>query len=119
MKPARAAALLSIVFAPALSTAKSCNGEEVECVTYFHGSDCQEANTIADYVPTCDRNCFQFSSFDSIRVAGNAIFGTDCHAYSDPNCQNEIGDSGNTVSGFPGRCLNVQGAQSMICDFDC
>ncbi|KAJ7437407.1 hypothetical protein FB451DRAFT_1061000, partial [Mycena latifolia] len=71
---------------------------------------------ITDYVPTCAGNCYQYSSFDSILVSGNGILGTDCHAYSDVNCQQQIADSGNVVED---RCLNAQGAQSMKCYYNC
>ncbi|KAJ7175155.1 hypothetical protein C8R43DRAFT_1119173 [Mycena crocata] len=114
MKFAYTTTLLPIVFGAALVSAKSCNADE--CVSYFHGSDCGSNGAISDYVPTCGGNCFQYSSFDSILVEGNGIIGTDCHAYSDPNCQNELADSGNIVSS---RCLNAQGAQSMKCFYNC
>ncbi|KAJ7495499.1 hypothetical protein FB451DRAFT_1360258 [Mycena latifolia] len=114
MKFAHTSALLAIISGAALTAAKSCSADE--CVSYFHGSDCQNANYISDYVPTCGGNCFQYNSFDSILVEGNGILGTDCHAYSDANCQNELADSGNTVES---RCLNAQGAQSMKCYYNC
>ncbi|KAJ6535422.1 hypothetical protein B0H19DRAFT_884319, partial [Mycena capillaripes] len=89
-----------------------------ECVNYFHGSDCQSGNFAGNFVPTCAGNCFQFKSFDSVSVVGNGIFGTDCHVFSDGNCQNQIADTGNDVFG-PDKCVNVPGAQSMQCFFDC
>ncbi|KAJ7450194.1 hypothetical protein FB451DRAFT_1286393, partial [Mycena latifolia] len=94
-KSAPVASLLALLATASLSLAKSCNGDE--CVAYFHGSNCQSSGYISDYVPTCDGNCFQYSSFDSILIDGNGILGTDCHAYSDSNCQNELADSGNVA----------------------
>ncbi|KAF7369542.1 hypothetical protein MVEN_00284100 [Mycena venus] len=107
-------AFLSLVAAASLTSAKSCNADE--CVSYFHGGDCQSGGYISDYVPTCGGNCFQYSSFDSILVEGNGILGTDCHAYSDSNCENELVDSGNVVTSV---CVNSQGANSMRCFYNC
>ncbi|KAF7322055.1 hypothetical protein MKEN_00728500 [Mycena kentingensis (nom. inval.)] len=109
--------LLTITVLSALLTrgsAKSCNADE--CVSYYHGANCQNTGFISNFVPTCGGNCFQFDSFDSLLVEGNGILGTDCHAYSDANCESEIEDSGNIVSS---RCVNTQGAKSMKCFYNC
>ncbi|KAJ6535421.1 hypothetical protein B0H19DRAFT_963463 [Mycena capillaripes] len=120
MKTSFQAAFLALLFHAHLTIAKDCSnsiGQE-ECVSYFRGSDCQGAAELGSFTPTCAGNCFQFSSFDSVGVVGNDLFGTDCHIFSDPNCQNQIADSGNHVSS--GRqCVNAQGAQSMQCFFNC
>ncbi|KAF7342479.1 hypothetical protein MVEN_01837400 [Mycena venus] len=118
MKFLQSTALLSITLSVRFAQGKPCGSGGGECVTYFHGSDCDSANYIGDYVPTCGGNCFQYSSFDSLDVNGNDIFGTDCHVYSDSNCQNQIADTGNIVS-FAGKCVNTQGAQSMKCYYGC
>ncbi|KAJ7684127.1 hypothetical protein DFH06DRAFT_970030, partial [Mycena polygramma] len=68
-----------------------------------------------NYIPTCNNACYQFSSFDSVEVSGS-IRGTDCHIFSDANCQNEITDTGNIAEY---QCFNTPGAQSMICYFGC
>ncbi|KAJ7713130.1 hypothetical protein DFH07DRAFT_1003675, partial [Mycena maculata] len=86
--------VLSILCAARLGTAASCgSGGAGECVTYYSGSACE--GELGDYVPTCTGNCFQYSSFSSIQVKGSPVAGTDCVAYSDENCQNEVGNSGN------------------------
>ncbi|KAJ7175154.1 hypothetical protein C8R43DRAFT_873221 [Mycena crocata] len=114
MKFAYTAAFLSFVFSVQPTFAKECT--DSECVTLYRGSDCQPAGSLLDYVPTCNNACFQYSSFDSVRVDGSGFEGTDCHKFSDNNCQNEITDTGNTVQD---KCVNTAGAQSMICYFDC
>jgi hypothetical protein len=58
----------------------------------------------------------ELHTFDSILVEGNGILGTDCHAYSDPNSENELVDSGNIVTSV---CVNSWGAQSMRCFYNC
>ncbi|KAJ7046296.1 hypothetical protein C8F04DRAFT_1063908 [Mycena alexandri] len=105
-----------LVHQQAPAFAKSCDAAG-ECVAFFHGSDCQANNLISDYVPTCEGNCFQFSSFDSLSVKGSFFLGTDCHIYSDINCQNQITNTGNVNTGPD--CSNTAGAQSMICYYDC
>ncbi|KAJ6534079.1 hypothetical protein B0H19DRAFT_964529 [Mycena capillaripes] len=110
------AALLSVILGVRVAQGKPCNG--AECVSYFRGPDCDSASLISNYVPTCAGNCFQFDNFDSLSVQGNEFFlGTDCEIYSDINCQNEIKDTGNVVAGP--TCVNVPGAQSMKCFYNC
>ncbi|KAF7322056.1 hypothetical protein MKEN_00728600 [Mycena kentingensis (nom. inval.)] len=96
------------------ANAKECS--DSECVRLFRGSDCQPEGQLVDFVPTCDSSCFRFSSFDSIDVSGSLFEGTDCHVFSDANCQNEIADTGNVQTN---KCLNTAGAQSAVCFFDC
>ncbi|KAJ7857090.1 hypothetical protein B0H14DRAFT_3640120 [Mycena olivaceomarginata] len=114
MKFTSTTALLSIILSAHLVFSKSC--DDSECVELYRGSDCQGAGELTNYVPTCNNGCFQYSSFDSVRVSGSGFEGTDCHIFSDPNCQNEITDTGNEVQT---NCVNAPGAQSMICYFDC
>ncbi|KAJ7347479.1 hypothetical protein DFH08DRAFT_960797 [Mycena albidolilacea] len=109
-------AIISLVVGASLASAKECNGGGGECVSHFHGSSCQGTNFIGDYVPTCGGNCFQYSSFDSLLVEGSLFLGTDCHVYSDYNCQNQIVDTGNILGT---SCYNTPGAQSMRCFYDC
>ncbi|KAJ6534101.1 hypothetical protein B0H19DRAFT_866428, partial [Mycena capillaripes] len=103
-----------------LAFAKDCitNIGQEECVAYYRGSGCESPGKLGSYVPTCGGNCFQFNSFDSLSVKGNDVFGTDCHIYSDINCQHQIGDTGNH-KGATAQCINVPGAQSMKCFFNC
>ncbi|KAF7342478.1 hypothetical protein MVEN_01837300 [Mycena venus] len=100
-------ALLSVILSMPVAQGKPCSEGGGECVSYFHGSDCDGANLISDYVPTCAGNCFQYNSFDSLSVQGGFLFGTDCHIYSDINCQNQIKDTGNVIDDI--SCVNVQG----------
>jgi hypothetical protein len=88
-----------------------------ECVAYYGGIDCQGDEEIGSYVPTCEGNCFQYSSFGSLQLSGN-IHGVDCEVYSDSNCQNLILNTGN-IGGGISECFNTNGAQSMICYYNC
>ncbi|MCJ1456928.1 hypothetical protein MMC28_007294 [Mycoblastus sanguinarius] len=93
----------------------ACNSDA--CVTYYSDSGCTDGLALGSYKPDCSGHCFQYSSFSSIEVAGSTILGVDCVAYSDSNCQNKIGDSGNQ---HDTHCLeNLNGAQSMQCYWDC
>jgi hypothetical protein len=117
MKFASSTALVSlgsVIFQAHVVLSKDCTGQE--CVTLYRGSDCQGAGQLTNYVPTCGGNCYQYSSFDSVLVSGDTFFGTDCHIFSDFNCQNQITDTGNQHGT---ECVNAAGAQSMICYFDC
>ncbi|KAJ7478938.1 hypothetical protein FB451DRAFT_1240207 [Mycena latifolia] len=105
---------ISLLLHASIALSKSCDGGE--CVSLYRGSDCQPAGELTDYVPTCGGNCYQFNSFDSVAVSGGFADGTDCHIFSDINCQNEITDTGNVHSN---KCVNTPGAQSMICYYAC
>ncbi|RAH46659.1 uncharacterized protein BO95DRAFT_494400 [Aspergillus brunneoviolaceus CBS 621.78] len=112
--------LHSVLFCLTFSTAavaKGCSYDGFqECVTYYADSDCH--HSIGNYIPTCEGNCFQFSSFQGLVVEGNFIHGTDCIVYSDPYCQNEIGVTPNAINQNI-DCLSYGEAQSMKCYFDC
>jgi hypothetical protein len=90
-----------------------------QCVTLYNSEDCN-GPVIGSYKPTCEGNCFQYDNFGSVSVAGDGTYGTDCHVYSDINCQNQIGDSGNHVIGAA-QCLRLglHAGKSMKCFFRC
>ena len=95
---------------------KACSG--ASCVRYYKDGGCTEGLELGNYVPTCNSNCFRYNSFNSLSVSGGAFFqGTDCHIFSDENCQNQITDTGNVVGTKCAESLN--GAKSMICYFNC
>ncbi|KAJ6534153.1 hypothetical protein B0H19DRAFT_964477 [Mycena capillaripes] len=108
---------MALAFHAHLTLAGDCYGK-TECVAFFHGSGCEPAGELGSYRPTCAGNCFQYSSFDSLSVAGTETLGTGCSIYSDNNYQNQIGDTGN-YEGVGAQCINVPGAQSMRCYYDC
>jgi hypothetical protein len=107
--------LLSSLAGNCQGTPGTANGE---CVAYYYGPNCGNGGGLAGkYKPTCKGNCFKFNSFNSIAAEGDGTYGTDCVVYSDDNCQNEIGDTGNHISGGP--CNNFPGANSMKCYYRC
>ncbi|KAJ7226599.1 hypothetical protein C8J57DRAFT_1585400 [Mycena rebaudengoi] len=108
--------VLSLLIYGQQVVSKACNVFENECVSLHRGDNCQASGLLTDFVPTCEGNCFQFDSFDSVLVRGSGFKGTDCHIFSDINCQNEIVDSGNEERE---HCESAPGAQSMRCFFDC
>ena len=87
-----------------------------ECVGFYLGGSC--TGEIGSYKPTCAGNCFQYDSFNSLSVAGDGTFGTDCIAYSDDNCQTSMGNTGNVTVG-PEQCFTYPGAKSMRCYYRC
>lgn len=106
----------------ALTRAKNCQNipgiANGECVRFYTGIGCdgQEAGS---YKPSCEGNCYQYG-FDYIDVAGDGTYGTNCFAYSDSNCQNYIGQTGNQVSVFGTEtCMSFPGGQSMKCYYRC
>lgn len=93
------------------------SGARGECVIYYSGSDC--TGTLGSYAPDCTGNCFQYSSFNSLKTNGGgflAVKGTACKVYSDNNCQNQIADLGNSVDW---RCGGFSGGNSMRCYWGC
>ena len=92
----------------------SCDNAAGECVTYY--SDQAHTNPLGSYVPTCKGNCFQYSSFQSLRTEGALAKGTDCAVYSDSNCQNKIADTGNHIAV---QYTSFSSANSMQCYYNC
>ncbi|PTU22035.1 hypothetical protein P175DRAFT_0500890 [Aspergillus ochraceoroseus IBT 24754] len=94
----------------------SCAGGKGECVTYYGGANCD--SPLGSFKPTCQGNCFQYSSFSSVRAIGSTIppLGTACTVYSDSNCQNEIADMKNSITS---QCASFGQAQSMKCYYNC
>ena len=88
-----------------------------ECVTFYSQAGCDSAMQEGKYKPTCEGNCFQYP-FASILVAGDGTYGTNCYAYSDSNCQNYIGQTGNKVVGTA-SCHDFGGSNSMKCYYRC
>jgi hypothetical protein len=108
------AALVVLAALATRTAAKNCASGAAACVAY--GPACGDLTE--QYTPTCEGNCFQYNSFGAIQVQGNIIKGTDCHVYSDSNCQNQILDTGNQV--LTGSCHTLsQPGQSMKCYFNC
>ncbi|EJD54819.1 hypothetical protein AURDEDRAFT_156599 [Auricularia subglabra TFB-10046 SS5] len=118
---------LLVILTAGLVLAKDCSGvagglANGECVQYYGGGDCKGL-PIGSYVPTCggessERNCFKYDSFSSLYVTGDGTYGTNCIAYADDNCQQEMTETGNVVVG-PGSCTNVPEAKSMQCFYRC
>ena len=75
--------------ADCVTGASPANGE---CVGFYLGGSC--TGEIGSYKPTCSGNCFQYDSFNSLSVAGDGTYGTDCTAYSDDNCPKLVGKYG-------------------------
>ncbi|KAJ7164439.1 hypothetical protein C8R46DRAFT_901643 [Mycena filopes] len=111
MKFISLAALVPALLFMAPAVTGQCQGGQ--CVTLFTDSNCQNENI--EFIPSCNNNCIPFG-FNSIFTLGSLIHGTDCHAYSDTACQNQIVDTGNHIVG---TCANTQGAHSFKCFFDC
>lgn len=112
---------LGALLAATHADAKVCSGKEAsECVQLYRGSSCDNAEFILDYTPTCEGNCYVYD-FESLKVFGSTYQGTDCVAYSDRNCQDEIGDTGNIFYGLPntGHCQAFAGGKSMKCYHGC
>ncbi|KAK5999149.1 hypothetical protein PT974_01538 [Cladobotryum mycophilum] len=85
-----------------------------ECVFVYGGTGCEGYNLETSYRPTCEGNCYAYP-FGSISVQASEFYNVDCHAYSDDNCQNEIGDTGNVNGG----CYNFSNGRSMKCYYHC
>ncbi|KXJ92535.1 hypothetical protein Micbo1qcDRAFT_202756 [Microdochium bolleyi] len=89
-----------------------------QCGEIFSGGGCN--NKIGQIGPDCSGTCYR-GSFLSIRASGDGTYGTNCHIYSDDNCQNDIGSTGNIKFSWQGGCKDATGAQgkSYRCYFKC
>ncbi|KAF3911934.1 hypothetical protein ABW20_dc0108169 [Dactylellina cionopaga] len=87
-----------------------------QCVEFWAGGSGGCNGPKLSYRPDCSGACFHYDSFTGIRVSGDGTYGTNCHIYSDYNCQNQITTTGNTV--FRSVCL-AKTAKSMKCYYLC
>ena len=114
-------ALTTVAFAAGALAASCGHGRpgtlNGECVRFFSGSGCGGGTEIGSYRPTCEGNCYQYDSFSAIEVSGDGVFGTNCEAYSDINCQSSMGSTGNTV--YLTKCGKFPNAKSMRCYYRC
>ncbi|KAF3937620.1 hypothetical protein ABW19_dt0205679 [Dactylella cylindrospora] len=83
------------------------------CVSFYTGCG---GLKLGSYKPTCEGNCFRYDSFGGIWAAGDGTYGTNCYVYSDVNCQNYVGQTGNQV--FRSGCKAIPG-KSMKCYYRC
>ena len=112
-----ATAFLSATASPTHKHPKRADCENSGCALYYSDDTCTDGLELGSFKPDCTGACFQFSSFNSVGVAGTIILGVDCVAFSDTNCQSRMGDTGNQHGT---HCLvGVTGAQSMQCFQGC
>jgi hypothetical protein len=111
-----AAVMSASVFAKDCSVPRFPGTANGECVTLFTGNAVDEGSSIS-YKPTCQGNCYQYSSFGGLVVTGDGTYGTDCHVYSDYNCQNQILNTGNQLQ--EGNYDLSPKGQSMKCYYRC
>ncbi|KAF3912607.1 hypothetical protein AA313_de0205743 [Arthrobotrys entomopaga] len=113
----------SIIFAlfasgPLAAFASNCAGSPGQpggqCVQFYTGGGCS-GNSIK-YQPDCSGACYRYDSFTGIKASGDGYFGTNCAVFSDTNCQNQIGSTGNNV--LNGGCYSKTG-KSMKCYYAC
>ncbi|KFY40203.1 hypothetical protein V494_03608 [Pseudogymnoascus sp. VKM F-4513 (FW-928)] len=87
------------------------------CVKYFRtDGKCGGSGASVSYKPTCAGNCY-VDNFQSISVAGDGTYGTNCEIYSDNHCGDKTGETGNHVIGAA-KCLASKGS-SMRCYYRC
>ncbi|EJD54820.1 hypothetical protein AURDEDRAFT_156600 [Auricularia subglabra TFB-10046 SS5] len=104
--------LVVLVTAAAIVIAKDCSGDNGGI------GNGEGPLSAATNLPVKARNCFAPATFNSLHAAGDGTYGTNCVAYLDTDCQQEMTETGNTVVGS-GRCINVPQAKSMRCFYRC
>ncbi|KZL75096.1 hypothetical protein CT0861_12512, partial [Colletotrichum tofieldiae] len=83
---------------------------------YYRGTGCSD-QIGANGPGRCSGTCYRSSdAIASIKAVGDGTYGTNCHLYYDDNCQNQIGETGNSVTGG-GKCdtLRVAGLDIATC----
>ncbi|KAI1316745.1 hypothetical protein F5Y16DRAFT_406797 [Xylariaceae sp. FL0255] len=92
-----------------------------QCGRYYRDADC--GDQIAAIGPgDCSKQCYSTTdNIASIKATGDGTYGVNCHMYSDSNCQNQIGETGNIIFGG-GKCYtpgNGATGHSMLCYYKC
>ncbi|KAF2102260.1 hypothetical protein NA57DRAFT_73690 [Rhizodiscina lignyota] len=96
---------------------RECHWNQPPCAAFYSDNYCSADDPITSMVPDCSGKCYKPGTpFNSISVGGILFLGTDCHIFSDTDCQNEIKDSQNI---FNEECFSTPKAQSVICYYDC
>ncbi|KAK2029947.1 hypothetical protein LX32DRAFT_342432 [Colletotrichum zoysiae] len=92
-----------------------------ECGRYYRGTGCND-QIGANGPGRCSGTCYSSSdAIASIKAVGDGTYGTNCHLYYDYNCQNQIGETGNAITGG-GKCYTPSGGQtghSYLCWYRC
>ncbi|KAH8892086.1 hypothetical protein GQ53DRAFT_863778 [Thozetella sp. PMI_491] len=91
-----------------------------QCGEYYSGTQCG-GSKVGQIPPDCSGQCYPVSGgFWSVKATGDGTYGTNCALYSDSNCQNELGSTGNSVTAGRQKCATGQGmAHSLKCYFKC
>ncbi|KAK4208097.1 hypothetical protein QBC37DRAFT_297334 [Rhypophila decipiens] len=71
-----------------------------QCGRYYRGTNCQDQIGAIDPGDTC---YWSSDPIGSLKAVGDATYGTNCQLYYDYNCQQQVGETGNTATGG-GRC---------------
>ncbi|KAI3341640.1 hypothetical protein F4824DRAFT_496393 [Ustulina deusta] len=74
-----------------------------QCGRFYRGSGCSDQ--IRSIGPgRCSRECYSSNDeIASIKSSGDGTYGVNCIMYRDSNCQDQIGETGNSVTGR-GKC---------------
>ncbi|KXT17985.1 hypothetical protein AC579_9640 [Pseudocercospora musae] len=83
---------------------------------YTGGGCAYPVKPLQSFVGTCEGNCYQWSSFDSVNLVAGSD-GVRCHIYRDSDCSDEIVDTGDV--GSDGKCSDSAGANSIKCYSGC
>lgn len=83
------------------------------CVKLCGESNYSSAPTISR--PTCVGNCYSYP-FDNIKVSGDGVYGTNCQAFTDANCNVFDGETGYARDS---ACYSIPGARSIKCFYHC
>ncbi|KZL87097.1 hypothetical protein CI238_01658 [Colletotrichum incanum] len=92
-----------------------------QCGRYYRGTGCSD-QIGANGPGRCSGTCYRSSdAIASIKAVGDGTYGTNCHLYYDDNYQNQIGETGNSVTGG-GKCYTPSGGRtghSYLCWYRC
>ncbi|KAI5461766.1 SGNH hydrolase-type esterase domain-containing protein [Mariannaea sp. PMI_226] len=96
-----------------------------QCVRIWADHNAGGGGWVAQFKPqspnNCDGTCWPWpAGYGGIEAIGDGTYGTNCATYSDLNCQNQIGSTGNAVEHHPAVLKDSEGlGHSVKCFFHC
>ncbi|KAK4171610.1 hypothetical protein QBC36DRAFT_365875 [Triangularia setosa] len=92
-----------------------------QCGRYYRGTGCNDMINAID-PGRCSGTCYSSGdAIGSVKASGDGTYGTNCQVFYDSNCQNPIGQTGNSITGG-GKCYTPPDGRtghSMLCWFRC
>ncbi|KAI5928597.1 hypothetical protein F4810DRAFT_11951 [Camillea tinctor] len=78
-----------------------------QCGRYYRNGGCNDQIGAID-PGSCSGTCYQSADgIASLQATGDGTYGTNCVLYEDSNCQNQLGETGNSIFSWNQKCYTA------------